>query len=941
MKLISRLFKKTPPKIATISEQIHSLATHSNAQLIEVVVAGRDDVLREAAIAKLTYGAELLGLLNSSHSARIQVAARKRIAQLLDDKLVTSAQLAQDLPNLNERLSAVSYSTQASLELMEKVTDTNALIKIACEASTTQIRQAAAEKIVGRDQLELIAKTAQNKDKNVYKIVKTKLDVFKSTDAQRAELEVQAQNLCAKLEKHSHQEADAVFKARLPILKQEWSSLSASVSQAISDRYMKALEACEAKIHMQVHAIEKEEENIQLDQQALALAKAAVDNVKTFIADIYSVAHIDDLIANNYEHKLEELTHAIRLAANQSVPMVKLVKEFEHRKQQALQLIGSVKNSGTVMQLTLQLQDLQLQSLENTDAAQAVKNKLKQLLKMAQELSHEQRSIAVMNAEAALQAWDVKRDAIEQTAKNALREVSELTRKGLWSAEQGFVRKARAIQKELNEKCEKIADLPKAVRAKLEEFELNISKLGDWHEFAVTPKKEALIVHMQSLIESKISPEDLATKIHELQDEWKEVSKGGQQPDETLWNQFHQASEQAFAPCKEFFDAQAAAREQNLKKRQEMVDQLQHYLASYQWQSADWAGVEKTLKVARQEWQHYWPVPRKSGNELQQTFEALMEQLFAKITTEYENNKSAKQQLIEKAQALLSSTDTRAAIESVKKMQASWKSIGKSGYKEDQHLWQEFRQHCDTIFGRRNQEVETANLQRNAIQQQADAGITKLESILALSLVELMAAKADIEVTKTDFFALELPRDTAKVLTEKCNTLLSAIAQKIELERNKAEIQSWQDMFNVCNAIRDFEVAVITGKTGDEMRVQQESIAALIANTSRWPTGSLSIVQQRFAKAENLVKDDQAKNAQSLRLIAIRAEILTGIDTPATDKLMRMNYQVQQMQQAFGNRDTRLNDLVMEWISVGGVSAEVYQELLNRFNACRQAGVKK
>jgi DNA repair protein SbcC/Rad50 len=936
MKLISRLFKKTPPRIATISEQIHSLATHSNAQLIEVAVAGRDDVLREAAIAKLTYGTELLGLLNTAHSARIQVAARKRIAQLLDDKLVTSVQVAQDLPDVSERLSAVSYSAQASLELMETIADANVLIKMACEASTTQVRQAAAEKIVARDQLEQIAKAAQNKDKNVYKIVKTKLDAFKAIDNQRTELDIQAQNLCSKLEKHAHQEVDAVFKARLSVLTQEWSALSHSASQAMLERYTKALEACEAKIHALSHAVEQQAESAEQDQQALGLAQAAVDNVKTFIADIYSAADIDHLVEFNYEHKLEELAQAMRLAANQSVPMTKLAKEFEHHKQQALQLIGGVKSSGTVMQLTEQLQ-----SLENSDAADAVKKKLKQLLKTAQELAEDQLPIAVKNAQAALQAWEEKRHAMEQSAKNALREISELTRKGLWSAEQGFVRKARAIQKELNEKCEKMAGLPKAMRAKLDEFELTISKLGDWHEFAVTPKKEALIVQMQSLIGSTISPEDLATKIHELQDEWKEVSKGGQQSDETLWQQFHQASEQAFVPCKEFFDAQAAAREQNLKKRQEMVNQLQHYLASYDWGNADWAGVEKTLKVARQEWQLYWPVPRKAGNDLQATFEGLMEQLFAKITTEYENNKSAKQQLIEKAQALFSSTDTRAAIEAVKKMQAHWKSIGKSWYKEDQHLWQEFRQQCDALFARRNQEIEAANLQKNAIQQQAESSIARLDSFLQMNLVELMAVKADIETTKADFFALELPRDTAKVLTEKCNALLSAIAQKIELERNKAEIQSWQDMFSVCDAIRDFEVAVIAGKTGDAMQVQKESIAALIANTSRWPTGSLSIVQQRFAKAESLVKEDQAKNAQTLRLLAIRAEILTGIDTPAADKLMRMNYQVQQMQQAFGKRDARLNDLVMEWVSVGGVPAEVYQELLTRFNVCRQAGVKK
>jgi DNA repair protein SbcC/Rad50 len=936
MKLIRQFFKKAPPKIAPIAEQIRALATQSEAQLIEVAVSGQDDALREAAIAKLTYGAELLGLLNSKQSTRIQLATRKRLGQLLDEKQVALSQLAQDIPVLVERISAASYSTIASLELLENIVDTDMLVKLACEASTTQVRQAAAEKISLRDQLEQIAKTAQNKDKNVYKIVKTKLDVFKASDIQKAELDAIAEAICAKLEKHSFQEADAVFKARLAVLQQEWSALSSGASQVLSLRYTKAVAACQAKINTQLDAIAKEEDKARLDQQALDFARAAVDNVKTFIGDIYAVATVDELIAHNYEHKLEELAHAIRLATNQSAPMVKLIQEFELSKQKTLQLLGNVKSSGTLNQLT-QL----LETSESTDAAQTVKSKLKQLLRTARELTDDQRPAAVSNAEAALQAFDLKYQAFEQSAKNALREISELTRKGLWSAEQGFVRKARAIQKELTEKCQKISDLPKSMQVKLEEFELSINKLGDWHEFAVTPKKEALIIQMQKLIGSSTPPEDLATRIHELQDEWKEVSKGGQQPDEILWQQFHQASEQAFAPCKEFFDVQAAARESNLKKRQEMVEQLKHYLTTYQWENADWAAVEKTLKVARQEWQLYWPVPRKAGSDLQQTFDRLMDQLYGKITTEYENNKATKRQLIESANALLNLSDTRLAVESAKKLQTQWKSVGKTGHKEDQSLWQAFRQHCDAIFARRNQEIEETNLQRNNLQQQAQLLISKLEAFLALDLAQLVAARVEIDTVKTEFFTLELPRNVAKSLTEKCNNLVSAIALKIESERNKAEIQSWRDMFNVCDALRDFEVAVAAGKSGSEIAVQKESLAALIANTTRWPAGSLPIVQQRFAKAESSDKQEQAKNAQLLRLIAIRAEILSGIDTPAEDKLMRMNYQVQQMQQAFGHRDSNLTALVLEWIAVAGVPSETYADLLKRFNNCRETGVKK
>ncbi len=941
MKLLSRLFKKTPPPIATIDEQIKALALHSNEQLVLVATtASGDDTVREAAITKLSYGSELLSLITGTHTSRIQTIARKRIGQLLDDKTLTVDQLAKEISNPIELMAVVSYSSSASGDVLAQITSSESLLQLAREASTTQIRQAAAAKITERDQLEQLAKTAQSKDKNVYKLVRTRLDVFKAEDAKLAEIEALAAIICTKLEKHSHLDADTLFKARLSVLQQEWLALGDGAAAATVQRYLAAVKSCQAKITAQADAIAQEEENVALDQQALALAKAALENSKTFIADIYSIAHVDELLAVNYEHKLQELAQAIRLAANRNLPMDAINKEFELRKQQALVLVEQIKSSGTLAQLTEQLKNAE-DAIENNDAAQSVKHKLNQLLKHAQEFTHEQLPESVANAQSAVKNWVKKQNAVEQAAKNSLRELTDLIRKGLWSIEQGFVRKARAIQKELNEKRQQFADLPKGIQAKLDEFEEQITKLGDWHEFAVTPKKEALVVQMQGLINSPMAPEDLATKIHELQDSWKEVSKGGQQQDEVLWQQFHQASETAFAPCKEFFDAQAAAREKNLTKRQEMVTHLQHYLASYTWDKADWAGVEKTLKVARQEWQLYWPVPRKAGNELQQTFEALMEQLFGKITNEYETNKSTKQQLIEAAQGLMASSDIRAAIESVKKMQAQWKNIGKSWYKEDQQLWQDFRQHCDAIFARRNQEIEASNNQRQEIQKQAEALLAKIDAFLALSLAELVAAKVDIEAAKTEFFALELPRDTAKALNEKLNSTIIAIAEKIDRERNKAEAQSWLDMFGACDAIRDYELAVIAAKSETEINKKKDSVEQLITNTPRWPSGSLSVIQQRFTKAASITAEDQAKNAQSLRILTVRAEILAGRETPATDKLLRMNYQVQQMQQAFGNRDSSFSSMVLEWIAIGGVHNDTYAELLARFNSSREVGVKK
>lgn len=813
-----------------------------------------------------------------------------------------------------------------SLDVVDQTQDETELLKLACEGATSPLRQAAAQKISARDILEQLAKTAKSKDKSVYKIVKTKLDVFKANDAQQAELETAAERICEKIEKHTHQEADAVFKAKLTVLQTEWQSLEGAVSEKNQTRYQKALAACEEKINARAQAIAQEEEKQHLDQQALQLANEALTNLKEIAGKLYAASHVDDIINSNYDLKIQELSNAVRLATNRHLPMGDLTREFEHRKQQTLNLLDQIKTSGTLTQLTQSIEQAEIPSL-----AQNAQAKLQQLIKSARDFG-EDLPESVIIAKNKLDEWFAQRAQTEQAAQQAIRDFSDLVRKGFWAAEQGFVRKARGIHKELQEKRNQFQHLPKLIQVRLDEFEEQLRKLGDWHEFAVTPKKEALVEQMQGLINSKMAPDDLATKIHDLQDSWKEVSKGGQQQDDELWQQFQQASAQAYAPCKEFFEAQAAARDANLTKRRDLVTQLQTYMNAYDWDNAIWKDVEQTLKVARQEWQTCWPVPRKAGNDIQKEFENLMEQLFGKIAAENEKNKQAKQNLIQQAQALANTDDIRHAVEETKKLQAQWKTIGKSWHKEDQQLWQEFRQQCDAIFARRNQEIETAKNLRQANLQEAESLINQLNDIAKRDLAGLNAAKNDIEAIKSAFEGLDLPKDNVKELKARLANGLDAITQQHINERTRTQQQAWEDMYSTADQIRQYELALLAG-TAKESR--SEELQQILANAHRWPVGSQGILQERLAKASAITLEDQAANSERLKILTIRAEILAGHETPAQDKNLRMNYQVQQMQQAFGQRDNRFEPLLQEWLGLGAVASPLYEELLTRFNACK------
>jgi hypothetical protein len=65
---------------------------------------------------------------------------------------------------------------------------------------------------------------------------------------------------------------------------------------------------------------------------------------------------------------------------------------------------------------------------------------------------------------------------------------------------------------------------------------------------------------------------------------------------------------------------------------------------------------------------------------------------------------------------------------------------------------------------------------------------------------------------------------------------------------------------------------------------------------------------------------------------------VTNRETPESERDLRMNYLMQQLQQGLGKRDEAMEPLVFEWIALGAVSNEHYQPLEKRFLACLASG---
>src|SRR5258708_25124605 len=125
---------------------------------------------------------------------------------------------------------------------------------------------------------------------------------------------------------------------------------------------------------------------------------------------------------------------------------------------------------------------------------------------------------------------------------------------------------------------------------------------------------------MEALVGSTEEPKVLSERIKSLQQEWRTISKGIVSDASEDWERFHRASQAAYQPCREYFEAQARLRQQNLEHRMAVVERLTAFETAQSVDHPDWRLLATVLREARQERRQYFPVDREAARAVQRHF---------------------------------------------------------------------------------------------------------------------------------------------------------------------------------------------------------------------------------------------------------------------------------------------------------------------------------
>ncbi len=516
------------------------------------------------------------------------------------------------------------------------------------------------------------------------------------------------------------------------------------------------------------------------------------------------------------------------------------------------------------------------------------------------------------------------------------RQIGGLIRKASGALGEGNTQQAAGLRRAIGEKLPAAAALPPHLARHLQQLDDKLNELRQWKDYAIAPKRIALIEEMESLIGSTEEPKALSERIKSVQQEWRTISKGIVSDAPADWDRFHQASQAAYQPCREYFEAQAKLRQENLENRKGVLERLTAFEAAQNGDNPDWRLLARVIREAPREWRQYSPVDREAGRVVQDDFNGAMGRLQAKLDAWYQSNVADKQSLIKRARHLVAEEDGRETIDAVKQLQLLWKETGPAPRDQDQPLWTEFRELCDLVYKKRQHAYAEYTAGLEAAKVKAVGLCEEAERVAALSGAALLEGAAKISEWRSAFEALdEMPRSEARDLHDRFGRALDLCEAQIAKQQARDAEQSFTNLIEAGRRIQAYQRAAIGNGEPSEREILKQAAETFIASVQQWPKGGLQALKETLAKADSPADAGSEHREKALRMLCVRSEIKSETPSPPEDETLRREYQVQRLTQGMGQGshadDADWDAMVLEWIRIGAVSLELHESLQNRF----------
>lgn len=892
---------------------------------LEAELASSSEKIRARACAQIKDSALLLPVALNDQSENVQLIAARQYAKVLPANETAQQTLLEFAADPEKRHLArliTAHNNDGSLRsfgVSQFTADTD-LFHIATETRFHDTRQTVTSSLKSLDLVDKCYRAIKSKDKIVARELKQRINEHQAGNELLVQQEQETDKIIDEMTKLAHGAWTPTYPNRYELFAKRWQSIDFAIPDDKRGQFetLNTIAADKVAGHAterqalddQVSIIKELKESLSTlmstELPQLSDTVEQINNTAKTLQDRWQTLPSDTSAESTLDQDYKRLSLAVSSQLKNATATLRSRQEIDNEQQADTKLLE--KQLG-------QLQDIKTrlaQSGSEPAYAQALPAIMESL----------QHSIT-RNKKQALE--------LKTTINKQFGSLNSAISANRWGP-------ARSIHERLSKKINRLGRSEQQHFAeKLERLEKKLNDLGDWKQFATEPKLEALCEQMEKVPALGLAPKDQADRIKDLQQQWKAM--GASPGQEAHWPRFKKAADIAFEPCAQYFQARRNEKDAKLKHRTEICDMLQAYLDKSDWQNPDWKLVEKTIRTAKNEWRNARVFDRKAGAELETRFTKVLADIDQKLQPAYDAGSAEKTDLIAKVTALSEGEINQHCMNQVKKLQSMWRRTGVSRRKDDQKLWAEFNDACSKIYQTHRghqREQYAASMEHVTRARQI---ITELKNVGKNNVIP---DEKQLQQLQDEFNSLaEFPEKEQKYLLRDFTRALDSVENhrvKMNESAQQNELHRLSQNADICR-----ELEKLAGQPSDSLQVTIDSLNA------DWSEGEKTD-NPRWKKAMQLRRDtilahlsagtlpDFEHNTQERRLLCIETEILNDRETPESDKQLRMQYQLNKLQQGLTSANAaspneQRVDLKIRWLTMFPADPVNQDSLHQRFNS--------
>jgi hypothetical protein len=913
-----------------------------------------DPDVRCSAIQRVEDPDLLAGLLQEDLIDQVRETVVRRQCELLCRPLELAPSLDKRLAiidkfestNLCGRLALNAEAAEIRTVALEQVTDTPLLCAVAVDDPVASVRHKALEQIKEPEGWEIVSRNARKKDNKISRAARERLESFHQaiSDKETAErLCHEMDNLLAAISLAS--DSKAIFHR---VCKQ-WQEIASPIPAQLSERFNQAQRLFSTRI-------EKFDAQIGARRAVCAELDALLDRTQRAEIDIPDFsgelalqmkclderwqATDPDLNSDNpVTQRYSDLQQQLRLASE-------LLERDIRRKARLQQLI---KSADALMEDPDKLNEKQISQLQQRwNKLDKPENK-----PLAQTLQIEFDDSLQRSRQHLKQEIRRRTQAVEE-AEQLLPELQA-------ALNQGELERALSLRDRINHRIKLANGIEKkrqdTLQKQLNQLRIKLDELRQWRHWGSGNAREHLFTEIEALIDSSFSEDEIAARVRSARKAWQRIDHAEGPADEALWQRFDQACTRAYEPYQQQRKKQKELLNQHLAQKRKLIAELREFESNNDWDKVDWRQAEQYIHKARERWRRIGSIPRKAGKSLEKDYRDVLDLLESRLAPERNRELKRRRALITRVEELSRTSDLRSATREVKAAQDQWKPSVPLPRKEEQALWQQFRNACDAVFDQLRKERSSADAEREANLERRQAICAELESLLDQPETTFHEVHKQFAATGDEWSRLRnVPRKQERVIDARYETIKQRVAELQQQEAKtaaEARLQSIREYSRICARLEHEVLDQTMDETARQVLLSQSSenrqalpeLSAKDAKPLQTRYELASRALQGDSEAQTSLSDGLAKNLQQRLQLCLQLEVATGTESPAEYADERIKYQVSLLADVMQHKhsdeesgEDRVTALEIAWLQAGPVNQQERAKLTQRFERALSAG---